>query len=410
MPGSASRLPRDRCSSLWHRRDTKRARHRRGAQILPWWPRWRVQSRRLSLDVMADFEPAGDRSSFSIPVPRWLEAGGAWGFRFLALSVALYCIVHAILFLHAAVLPVLLGLILTTLFSPLAHLLRRWKLPRPLSAALSILIGLAALGGAITAVGFAMSGEFQPLSSSLERGYRALVGWSADQAGVPRAEVTEWVDSHLSNLRSSAGSYVRAAFSQMKGVLSVATILLLAIVFSWFFTWDGDRQFDWLVRVLPHKQRGHAREIGRRIWETVGSYMRGMFIIATADALLLGLGLLIIGMPLILPLMVLMFLGALVPFLGPFIAGSSATLIGLADGGLSQAALVLLVTFAVQQIEGNFLQPFIMGRAVKLHPSVVLFSVTAGAVIAGVAGIFFAVPIAASLFITLRYFREQGYV
>jgi predicted PurR-regulated permease PerM len=102
-----------------------------------------------------------------------------------------------------------------------------------------------------------------------------------------------------------------------------------------------------------------------------------------------------------------MFLGALVPFVGPFVAGASATLIGLANGGPSQAALAIVVAIAVQQIEGNFLQPFIMGRAVKLHPSVVLFAVSAGAILAGIAGIFFAVPVAASLFVVLSYGREK---
>lgn len=317
---------------------------------------------------------------------------------------------YVLSFLHAAVLPVLLGILLATLLMPMVALLRRAKVPRVLAAGLSILLGLVLLGGLMTAVGFAVAGETKQLSSSLEEGYREAVKWIAELVGVPRSEVIAWVDSHLSELRASAGSYTQAVANQAKNAVQIAMILALSVVFAWFFTWDGDKQFSYLVRVLPEHQRVHAREVGRRIWETVGGYMRGMLIIAAADSLLLGLGLLIIGMPLILPLMVLMFLGALVPFLGPLVAGVSAALIGLADGGLSQATLAVVVAVAVQMIEGNILQPFIMGQAVKLHPSVVLFVVTAGGYLAGVPGIFFAVPLMASLLETLSYFREKGAV
>lgn len=348
--------------------------------------------------------------SRGVPIPRWLAAGGAWGWRIVAMAAALYAAGYVFSFLRAAVLPVLLGFLLTTLLVPIARLLRRVKAPRALAAALSILIGLALLAGSMTVVGFAVAGEADQLSSSLETGYRQMIKWVADLVGVPSSDVIAWIDSHLSQLRASADSYARAAANQAKNALRIVTILALALVFAWFFTWDGDRQFQYLVRVLPVHQRVHAEEVGRRIWETVGGYMRGMLLIAAADALLLGLGLWIIGMPLVLPLMLLVFVGAFVPFLGPLVAGLAATLIGLASGGLSQAALAVVVAVAVQQIEGNFLQPFIMSQAVKLHPSVILFAMTAGAILGGIAGIFLAVPVTASLIVTLGYFRERGAV
>jgi predicted PurR-regulated permease PerM len=132
-----------------------------------------------------------------------------------------------------------------------------------------------------------------------------------------------------------------------------------------------------------------------------------MFLIATCDAVLLGIGFWLIGMPLILPLMLLLFLGALVPFVGPILAAVVAALVAFAEGSPSMAALSVGVALIVQQIEGNLLQPLIMGRAVELHPSVVLFAVTAGGVLGGVVGIFLAVPIAAALATTLSFVREN---
>ncbi len=349
-------------------------------------------------------------SSHRSSIPRWLVLGGSWGWRFVALAAAFTVLGYVIGFFQTAVLPVLLAVLLTTLLEPIARFLRNHKVPRPLAGGLSVVLGSLVLSGLLIAVGFAVAGELEELGASLEKGYRQLVQWSAERAGVAPAEVSEWVESHVSELRSSAGSYSGAVLDQLGNMVQGGTVLALAVVFTWFFTWDGDQQFDRLVGVLPAHHRPHGRELGQRIWRTISAYMRGMFVIAAADAILFGIGLWIIDMPLIVPLMLMLFLGAMVPFVGPVIAGAAAGLIGLADGGLTQGLLAVGIALVVQQIEGNLLQPFIMGRAVQLHPSVVLFAVTAGAVLAGVVGILFAVPITASVSIILAYAREKDVI
>lgn len=359
------------------------------------------------MTLMAEIDGVEEETRRTVQVPLWLSAAGSWGWRWLALLASLYAVLWLARHLRVAVLPIVLAILISTLLVPIAHGLRKLHLPRALAGALSVLFALAVLGGAFFLLGMSVAGELSALGTALEKGFRQFVAWIAGLAGVPAEEVKSWAESHLDTLRSSAGSIMREAASRMRAFFEMLTMLVLTLVFTWFFTWNGDEQFAGAVNLLPEKQREPATELGRRIWSTVGSYMRGMFVIATADAILLTVGLWIIQMPLKIPLALLMFLGALVPFLGPIVAGAAAGFVGLAHGGLTLALLAVLVCFIVQQIEGNVLQPFIMGKAVSLHPALILFAVTAGAIIAGIVGIFLAVPVAAALATALGFARER---
>lgn len=361
----------------------------------------------LTIALMGQVEASEEQKRRTIQVPLWLSAAGAWGWRWLVLLASLFTVLWVARELRVAVLPVVLAILISTLLVPIAHGLRKLHLPRALAGGLSVLLAVAFLGGAFTLLGVSVAGELSALGAALEKGYFEFVSWMGGLAGVPAEEVKSWVESHLDTLRSSAGSIMREAVSRMRGVFEALTMLVLTLVFTWFFTWDGDEQFSKAVDLLPEERRKPAAELGRRIWSTVGSYMRGMFVIATADAILLAIGLWIIQMPLKIPLALLMFLGALVPFLGPVIAATASGFVGLAHGGLTLALLAVLVCFVVQQIEGNLLHPFIMGRAVSLHPALILFVVTSGAIIAGVVGIFLAVPVAAALSTALGFARER---
>jgi predicted PurR-regulated permease PerM len=340
-------------------------------------------------------------------IPKWLRIGGAWGWRFVATSAAVSIVLYACTFLWMAVLPVLLGGVLATLLEPVARFLRRLSVPRVLAGALSVLLSIVFVVGAGFVFGFGVAEEFSRLSEAMEGGYRQAVHWSAEVAGVSRETVRGWIDHSVGELQSYAGNIAKQVVTGVRGVAQGIAVVAVTLVFTWFFTWDGDKQFEHVVKLLPRNQRPHARELGERIWTTVGGYMRGMVIIAAADAALLGLGLWIIGLPLILPLMLLMFTGAFIPFVGPVVTGVMACLVAFGNGGITTVGFVVLVVVAVQQIEGNLLHPFIMGRAVQLHPAVILFAITAGGVLAGVVGVFLAIPMAASLACIFGYIREQ---
>lgn len=339
--------------------------------------------------------------------PGQLERLGraSWSLIAIALIAFLFCAL--LFFLRLAVLPAVFGLLLTALIAPLAGLMRKVRVPRALAAALSLLFAISVVGGLGTLFGVSIAGEFSALRESVTEGYRALVNWVADSASVPREQLNLWVQDHVDQVTESLASFNAKTFTRLAGVMQGLTIAGLSLVFAWFFTWDGDKQFRGVVKLFPKSNRRHLHEIGERIWEALSGYVQGVLLVATADALLLGFGLWIIGVPLVLPLMLLMFLAAFIPFLGPLVAGTMAGLVGLSEGGLTMAALAVGVSLIVQQIEGNLLQPFIMSRTVELHPALVLAALTIGGVVGGLSGVFLAIPVAATLKVVLLYFRER---
>lgn len=332
----------------------------------------------------------------------------SWSFIGIVAAVAVVCGLLSLF--RLAALPAAYGLLLAALLSPVADGLRRLKFPRLFVATLSLLLALAIFGGLGTIFGVSVASEISQLKASVAEGYTSLVNWVADAASIPREELNVRVRDHVEQGKDSLASLNNKTVTRLAGVMQGVTIAGMSLIFAWFFTWDGDRQFKGAVGLLPQRHQKDLCAIGDRIWKALTAYVQGVVIVATADALLLGLGLWIIGVPLIVPLMLLMFLAAFVPYVGPMIAGVAAGLVGLSEGGISTAALAILVSFLVQQVEGGLLQPFIMSRAVELHPLLVLTVLTIGGIIGGVAGVLLAVPVAASFKTTILYLHERTHL
>ncbi|MDP8959110.1 MAG: AI-2E family transporter, partial [Actinomycetota bacterium] len=181
--------------------------------------------------------------------------------------------------------------------------------------------------------------------------------------------------------------------------------LTLPILF--FFVKDGEQISGWFLRQVDEQYRDDVRALSRRAWQTVAAYLRGLAVVAFFDAVVIGIGLLVIGVPLVVPLVTLTFFGGFFPIVGAVLAGLLAVLVALVNGGLVDALAVLAVVLVVQQVEGDVLAPLVLGRAVQLHPLVILLALTAGAVVAGVVGAFLAVPTAAVLVAVGAEFRAR---
>ena len=180
------------------------------------------------------------------------------------------------------------------------------------------------------------------------------------------------------------------------------------LVITFFFVKDGKQMWEWVTKHFDDSRRKDVREIGMRSWATLGAYIRGTALIALVDAVLIGIALIIVGVPLVVPLMLITFIGGFFPVVGAFTAGLVAVLVALASGGFFDALIIGAVITLIQQLEGDLLQPLILGRAVKLHPVVVLLSLTAGGILAGVAGAFLAVPTAAVAATIGNYLRNRS--
>jgi predicted PurR-regulated permease PerM len=170
---------------------------------------------------------------------------------------------------------------------------------------------------------------------------------------------------------------------------------LLCLVTLFFFLKDGPAMWAWFTGQFRADMQMHLRQIGLRVWVTMGAYLRGISIIGFVEASIIGIVLFVLGVPLLIPLMLLQFFAAFFPVVGAPVAGTIAVLVALVSGGLIDAIIVAIAIMVIQQMDNHFLQPVIMGRSVKLHPVVVLLALTAGGIVAGFIGALLAVPTAA---------------
>ena len=260
------------------------------------------------------------------------------------------------------------------------------------------------------------------LLGSLAPSVAAQVGDIAVQAGNGLLKVQDYVTGPPLNLNDTQvdaavqgltdrlqGSAAALASCVLTGVSAVGSLLVtgaLALVLCFFFIKDGPRFLPWLRGVVGERAGGHLQVVLTRSWATLGSFIQGQAVVGLVDAVLIGIGLVVLGVPLALPLAVLTFFGGFIPIVGAFIVGALAVLVALVTKGTTTALVVTAIIFAVQQVEGNVLQPMLQGKSLKLHPGLVLVAVAAGGGLFGVAGAFLSVPVAAVAAVVLRYLGE----
>lgn len=329
-------------------------------------------------------------------VPDWLEVAAAWTWRLLLLLVALLATLWLLSRLLVVSLPVIGALIVATLAVPPADWLRRrgWK-DAP-AAGVVVIGGLVAIIGLLAVLTPAFVEQLRQLGPTLAEAWDSVLSWlETGPLNYDRGEVEELLDRARSAVSAGGGGFVAGVLSGAAIAAQAAAALVLFVVLLFFFVKDGAEIVQWFIDRTSPAYRPTVRAVGARAWSALGGYVRGTALIALVDALGIMIGLLVLGVPLVLPLTLLVFLGGFLPVIGAFIAGLVAVLVALATGDLVTALLVLAVIVAVQQVEGNLLQPMIMRRAVALHPVVILVALGAGAALAGIVGAFLAVPVAA---------------
>ena len=207
-------------------------------------------------------------------------------------------------------------------------------------------------------------------------------------------------------LQQSVDAIASGVLTGVGAIASSVITGLLALVLAFLFVKDGPRFLPWLRSLAGPAGGGHLSEVLLRVWRTLAGYMYTQAIVAFIDGALIGIGLLIVGVPLALPLAVLTFIGGFIPIVGALVAGAIAVLVALVSNGFTAALIVLGIIVAVQQIEGNVLQPVLQARSLNLHAAVVLLAVTAGSSLYGIAGAFLSVPVVAAAAVVLRYLGE----
>jgi len=312
--------------------------------------------------------------------------------------------------LRVVVVPTLVALLLTTFLVPPVELLRQRGWPSALATLVVMTLSALLLAGVIALIAPAFVDQFGELEDSVDEAIQEVVRWLVQGPfDIARGDIDRAVDDALASLRENAGGIGKGVLSGATVLAELIAALLLVLVLVFFFVHDGRRMWTWLVSLAPEAKRELVDGAGREVWRSTAGYMRGVALIAVIDAVLIGIALAIIGVPLVVPLMVVVFLGAFIPLVGAFVAGAIAALVALISQGPLDAALVVAAIVAIQQIEGDFLYPNVVGRAIKLHPVAILLILAAGTVVAGVLGALLSVPVAAGAWTAFDYVqRERG--
>lgn len=306
-------------------------------------------------------------------------------------------------------LPVLLAVVLcTVLWPPARVLMDRVGLPPAVAALTTLLLFLAIASGLVALIVPPLWSQLPALINQATEGVDRMQSWlEGPPINLQQEQLDRLVGSLVNAMRESSSTIATGVVSGVSTVGSVLVTLLLTVVLSFFVLKDGRKFLPWLVGLTGRRAGRHLETVLSRMWDNLGGFIRAQAGVALIDALFIGAGLLILGVPLAPALAVLTFVGAFVPFVGAFVAGALAVLIALVANGFVNALLVLAVIIAVQQIEGNVLQPYLQSRVMKLHAAVVLLAVTAGGALFGIVGAFLAVPTVAMLAVLVRYVSEQ---
>ncbi|MFC8125729.1 AI-2E family transporter [Streptomyces sp. NPDC057302] len=322
----------------------------------------------------------------------------------VAAAVALWVVGR----MWSVVWPLIVGLLLTTLTWPVAQFLRRRGWPAALAASVVTVLFLLVAAGIVALIAVPVASESGELADGVADGVEKLREWaSGPPLNIDDAQISGGVDSATAGIKDSVGSVVTTLFTGVSTVVNGVVTAVLALFLMFFFLKDGPRFLPWLARQLPGRLASDVPILAARSWDTLGSFVRSQAFVGMIDAVLIGLGLWILDVPLVLPLAVLTFISAFVPIVGALFAGFVAVLIALVSNGLTDALIVLAIIVVVQQLEGNVFQPMIQSRGLGLHAAVVLLAVTLGGNLAGVVGSLLAVPAAALIAVVWDYLREQ---
>lgn len=344
-----------------------------------------------------------DNDTVARPSP-WIDAFGRVAVRSaqaLLILLLVATLVLGLTRLKLVVTPVLITVIIAAAVSPVVGILRRRGFPDALAAWVALLTGLGAISVVVWLIVRGFRREWDELVAASSDGFVELQRYlttgpfeiTEEQIEQARQAAVEFLTSATVSSGAIAGAAVAA---------EVVAGIFLGLVILFFLLKDGQRIWDFLVRPLPAHSQERAHRIGNRAVEVLGGYVRGTAIVALVDAVVIGVALAILGVPLALPLATIVFLGAFIPLIGATLAGTIAALVALVANGPGTALVVVIVVIAVNQLEGDLLAPIVLGRAVRLHALAILLALTAGTILSGIVGALLAVPLTAVAWTVIR--------
>lgn len=339
-----------------------------------------------------------------------VRIAAAWSWRVLLIVAGVGVVWWLLGHVTTVLIPVLLAALIAGPLSPAVRWLRARHFPSALAAItvelglILVVLGLLVLSGQQIVVGFAQ------LSDKAVAGFQKLLGMLEDSPlKLTTDSMSQWFSELGNILQENSNAILSGAmtFGSTAGSILTGTILMLFVLL--FFLFDGENIWLFLVKLFPRRARAAVNGAGRRGWISLAQYVRIQVFVAFVDALGIGLGAFLLGVPLALPIGVLVFLASFIPIVGAVVTGAVAVLVALVAVSPGIALAMLGVVLLVQQIESNILQPLIMGKAVSLHPVAVLLAVATGSMLFGIVGALFAVPVMAFANTIVRYLAARSW-
>lgn len=343
-----------------------------------------------------------------VPLP--LRVTAAWSWRLIVVGFVVFASFTAFLNLSSLLLPLIIALLIAAPLERFVTRLERLKIPRALGSALTILVGVVLILALITLAGTSIVSGFDDLRQAAVQGFNTFIAWlssgplhiSTDQIDEAVKAVTGLVEDNALGFASSA----LGVTSALGGMIAGVVIALLAL---FFFMWDGRNMWQWIVRHTPIQDKARVDRAGLNAWHTLARYTQTSAFVALVDSMGIGLAAWLLGLPLALPIAILVFLFSFIPLFGATLSGAIAVLVALFDGGWTTALWMAFFVLLVQQIEGNILYPWLFGKAASIHPIVIMLTISAGTLVLGLVGAVVAVPLLAFVTAFVTGYRK-GFV
>ena len=387
--------PHDESADLHEEKREREREDRVLARITAQWVQMREERRHEVSPA-----PSGPRTSNfdRARVPWGVDLAAAWGWRLLVIAAAGYLVLWLVAYFALVTLPVAIALLIAALTSPVVHGLRRIGVPRSLAAGLVVVGLLGFVGMMLTFAGQQVASGAQDLADSTVQGLDEVREWLREgPLHASETQINGYIQQAQDVITDRSSGEVLGQAGQVGSALGQVLAAFFIVLFAtYFFLADGDRIWSWLVRLAPRVARQRVDTSGRVAWISLTQFVRATVIVAAVDSIGIMIGAAVLQVPFVLAIGVLVFLGSFVPLIGATVAGIVAVLVALVDQGPLTALIMLGVVIGVQQLEGQVLQPFLMGRFVSLHPLAIIVALTGGVLVAGIAGALVAVPLAAA--------------
>lgn len=331
-----------------------------------------------------------------------------WGVRIIVFAATALIVGWVISHTWVILFPITMALIVSTVLIPPAGWLREHGWPSALAAITVVLGFISIIVGGIIALAPSVAGQSSEIATGASEGLGKIQQWVTDgPLNVTDSQLARAVEAVQGKLQESATAIGSGVFSTIGAATSALINLVLVLMLTFFFVKDGHKFVPWVTTLGGRRAGDHLGEILTRCWASLGGFIRTQGLVSLVDAVIIGTGLLIVGVPLAIPLAVFTFFGGFIPIIGAFVTGALAVLVTLVTNDPKDALIVLIIIVAVQQLEGNVLSPWLQGKSMNLHSAIVLLSVAAGGTMFGITGAFLAVPVAATVAEILRYINER---